>query len=233
MPLFMSLRAAVRAHVTATAASCVSVPDDRQNKTDQARLYLDLARRVLEPACRRLIAVGGLSGTGKSTIARKLAALVGARPGARVLRSDVIRKRLWGMLPETPLPAVSYEAPISCSVYSTIRRKAAAALRAGYSVIIDAVSLEEHERRSFAKVAEDAHVPFSGIWLEAAPEVLAARLGARVQDASDASIEVLRRQLSVDAGVIDWQKLNANGDEDTNTAAALKMLGMQSEQQPS
>jgi uncharacterized protein len=83
LPLFISLRAAVRAHVTATAAMCVERLDERKSLGHEAGRYLDLARMVLERRPPRLIAIGGLSGTGKSTIARMLAPSLGARPGAR------------------------------------------------------------------------------------------------------------------------------------------------------
>jgi uncharacterized protein len=222
VPLFMSLRAAVRAHVTATAANCVDAGDKRHDKTDEARRYLNLARKVLEPEYPQLIAIGGLSGTGKSTMARRLAPLVGARPGARVLRSDVIRKRLWGVSPETPLPGTAYGKQVSGSVYEIICSKAVTALRAGYSVIIDAVSLKEQERRSFVKVAEDARVAFTGIWLEATPDLMAARISVRHDDASDASVEVLRQQLACDPGFIEWQRVEVSGDEDAAFAAVLR-----------
>ena len=105
LPLFVSLRAAVRAHVTAAAASSIGSPDEFERKREEARRYLDLALTVLEPQLPRLIAIGGLSGAGKSTIAQALAPTFGTRPGARVLRSDVIRKRLWGVMPESRLPS--------------------------------------------------------------------------------------------------------------------------------
>lgn len=231
LPLFMSLRAAVRAHVTATAANCVDAGDERHDKIDEARRYLNLARKVLEPACPQLIAIGGLSGTGKSTMARRLAPLVGARPGARVLQSDVIRKRLWGVSPEIPLPDAAYGRQVSRSVYETVRSKTATALRAGYPVVIDAVSLQEQERRSFAEVAEDARVPFTGIWLEAAPDLMAARLSARHDDPSDASIEVLRQQLACDPGFIEWQRVEVSGDEDAAFAAVLRAAAFRKQEQ--
>ena len=75
----------------------------------EARRYLDLAVRLLRTRPGRLVAIGGLSGSGKSTLAAALA------PGidARVLRSDVIRKRLFGVAPETRLPASAYTAEVS------------------------------------------------------------------------------------------------------------------------
>jgi predicted kinase len=228
LPLFISLRAAVRAHVTATAANCVGAGGELERKRDEARRYLDFARRVLKPQSPRLIAIGGLSGSGKSTIARALAPTFGTRPGARVLRSDVIRKRLWGVMPESRLPSAAYAPDVSRRVYDAILERAAAALRAGYCAIIDAVSLGKEERRSFAFLAEQARVPFSGIWLGAAPEIMVARLGARHDDASDASAEVLGQQLQRDPGPIDWPQVDVGGGREASLAAVRHALGLAS-----
>ena len=98
----------------------------------------------MRPRPCRLVAIGGLRGSGKSPLGAALAPEI----GARVLRSDVIRKRLFGVAPETRLPTSAYAPKVSHRVYETLREKAAAALAAGYSVIIDAVSLKPEERQS-------------------------------------------------------------------------------------
>jgi aminoglycoside phosphotransferase family enzyme/predicted kinase len=225
LPLFLSLRAAIRAHVTATAANCYTSPDDLAREIAEARLYLDLARTVLCPQPCRLIAIGGLSGAGKSTIASKLAPLLGTRPGARVLRSDVIRKRRCGVMPEVALPSSAYGSDTSQGVYETICSKAAVALQARYTVIIDAVALHEEERRSFAAVAEEARVPFLGIWLDAPAETMASRLRSRRNDASDATPEILQLQRRRDPGRIDWQRIDVGGHLDVSFDAVRRVLG--------
>jgi predicted kinase len=188
----------------------------------EARSYLKLAAQFLRPRSCRLIAIGGLSGTGKSTLAAALAPSL----GARVLRSDVTRKRLFGVAPETRLPTNAYTAQVSCRVYQTLYRQAANALAAGYSVIVDAVSLKLSERQSFVKVAEAAGVPFAGIWLEAPPTTLDRRLRARHHDASDASPEVLVQQLQKDPGPIDWVRIDAGAGPEECLAAARRALGL-------
>jgi hypothetical protein len=188
----------------------------------EARSYLDLAARLLRPRPCRLIAIGGLSGSGKSTLAAALA----ARIGARVLRSDVIRKRLFGVAPETRLPASAYAPEVSRGVYQALRQKAVVALAAGYSVIIDAVSLKPEERQSFAAIAKAASVPFSGLWLAAPATTMEMRLRARRHDASDASPEVLARQLQQDAGPIDWASIDAGSGPETCLAAARRALAL-------
>jgi hypothetical protein len=222
MPLFLSLRAAIRAHVTATAIDHAPHPDRKPEMAAEARSYLDLAARLLRPRPCRLIAIGGLSGSGKSTLAAALA----ARIGARVLRSDVIRKRLFGVAPETRLPASAYAPEVSRGVYQALRQKAVVALAAGYSVIIDAVSLKPEERQSFAAITKAASVPFSGLWLAAPATTMEMRLRARRHDASDASPEVLARQLQQDAGPIDWASIDAGSGPEACLAAALRALAL-------
>ena len=228
LPLFISLRAAVRAHVLATTAYCGEAKPAFRNAAEDARRYLDLACAVLVPQPPRLVAIGGLSGTGKSTIAQALAPAMGARPGARVLRSDVVRKRLWSVMPEARLPADAYKSDVSQRVYEVIRAKAAVALRAGYSVIIDAVSLREDERAAFAAVATAAGVPFHGVWLEAPVATMTARLEERRGDASDAGPDVLRQQLDQDPGRIDWVHVDIGADGENGLAAVRRALNQRS-----
>ncbi|MGE4481886.1 AAA family ATPase [Acidocella sp.] len=200
LPLFISLRAAIRAHV------CVA-----QGKGAEGEAYLALARRALRPGVPGLLAVGGFSGSGKSTLAAALAPHLAPMPGARVLRSDVIRKQLAGVAPETRLPDSAYTKDASAKVYDTLLIRAGEALRAGYGVILDAAFLEETQRRAAADLAARAGVAFQGFWLDAPSEVLEARLAARRGDASDADVEVLRAQLRAARPVEDWARLNAAG----------------------
>ena len=224
MPLFLSLRAVIRAHVGATMAEHGWGLGDPAAAFAEARRYLDEAEAALVPVPPRLVAVGGLSGSGKSALAAGLAPELGGRPGARVLRSDVLRKLRFGAEPESKLPPEAYTAEVNALVYRDLCARAALALRAGYSCVIDAVALREDERGSFAAVAAAAGVPFTGLWLEAPAETMLARLGARRGDASDASREVLDQQLVCDPGALDWTRIDAGGDADATLAAARRAL---------
>jgi aminoglycoside phosphotransferase family enzyme/predicted kinase len=223
--LFASLRAAVRAHVKATAAGIQPDPALRRAEIDQAQSYLGLAGRLLRRASPRLIAVGGLSGTGKSTLAASLAPAIGTFPGARVLRSDVRRKRLLGIPLEERCSAAGYTEAVTSIVYGQMRRLAAEALAVGHSVILDAVAADPAERKSFADTALAAGVPFTGLWLEASPPLLDQRIRNRRNDVSDATPDVLRQQLGWNIGRLDWTTISTDGDLQTALAAASCVVG--------
>jgi aminoglycoside phosphotransferase family enzyme len=139
LPLFLSCRAAVRAKTSATAAELQNELPRRNELHGTAREYLAMAEQLLHPPSPSLIAIGGLSGSGKSTLALGLAPLVGAVPGAVVLRSDETRKRLCGVPPLEPLAPEGYSPQMSARVYATLAERAALTLRGGHSAIVDAV----------------------------------------------------------------------------------------------
>jgi len=210
LPLFLSLRAAIRAHTGAVAAASQTEPAEAATLRGEIACYLDQALAFLAPARPVLIAVGGLSGTGKSTLAYALAPELGRAPGARVLRSDVVRKRLVGVAPETRLDAAGYTPETTERVYAGLRAEAGAAIASGQAVVVDAVFLREEERNAVAGGARAAGVSFLGLWLEAPRDVLERRIEARRDDASDATLAVLRLQQRRGAGQIDWLRLDAS-----------------------
>ena len=195
LPLFMSMRASVRAHVTA-----------HNGDLEAARAYAEAALRHLSWPKPELRAVGGLSGSGKSTYARRIAPELGRPPGAVILRSDEIRKRLWGRKPTEPLPQEAYAAGEAERVYGTLMREAGLVLKAGRPVILDAVFLKLEEREAAEAAAIEAGVAFEGVWLDVPTEVMRGRLATRAGDASDADVEVLDRQLQRDPGEIRWKR---------------------------
>jgi predicted kinase len=221
LPLFMSVRAAVRAHVLASQNQHnPSMPAARD-----ARSYLLLAGALLRSHQPCLVAIGGLSGVGKSTIAQALAPDFRPAPGARVIRSDVLRKRLFDMAPETRLPPSAYETATTERVYASMHDQAKASLAAGYTVIVDATFLRTEERERIAACAELGGVPFIGLWLQAPSDVLAARIGARSHDASDADMVVLQQQLKADMGAIGWHRIDATRDIAESVAISRAMIG--------
>lgn len=207
LPLFLSLRAAVRAKVLAAALRLGG--SAAAAEAAEARRYLDLALAALDPAPARLVAVGGLSGTGKTRLAEGLAPGLGPAPGAVVLRSDVLRKRLCGVADTGRLPAEGYAPAMTGRVYDELYRRAAAVLAAGHAAVADAVNARPDERRRLEAVAAAAGVRFDGLWLEAPLATRAERVTDRRNDASDADADVVERQESYDLGTIGWARLDS------------------------
>lgn len=232
LPLFLSVRAAVRAHVAAPAARQQADEGARARLLEEARRYLFHAIDLLRPQPACLIAVGGLSGSGKSSVAYGLAPGLGRAPGARVVRSDVIRKRLFDVALTQRLPDAAYGDDVTERVYQRMREEAAAALRAGCCVIADAIHAHLAEREAIVAVARAARVPFIGLWLAAPAKTLAPRIDDRRGDASDATVEVLQRQLTYDVGTMDWQQIDAGGTLDAVILAARAAIGRAIPDQP-
>lgn len=219
LPLLMSVRAAIRAKV---AIAALKVQTDA---AAEAKAYLDLATSLLRPSRPRLIALGGLSGSGKSTIGASLAGDFAPAPGARHIRSDVVRKSLMKVAPETRLPASAYTHAVGEEVYRRVRAQAAASLAAGYCAIVDATFMDEGERAAIAAVAARAGVPFDALWLTAPDAVLLDRVAKRRGDASDADRAVLMQQLHAPLGAMTWQRVDVSGDAARALAAARRALG--------
>ena len=149
-----------------------------------------------------VLTIMGPSGSGKSTMARRLA----PKYGGVILRSDEIRKRLWGCAPLQALPREAYHPDQSARVYGQMLHEALLTLKAGRSVVLDGVFLRGPERDAVRALAKRVGAEFEGLWLEASPTVLSARIRARSHDASDADQSVLAAQLSQDPGDIDWYR---------------------------
>lgn len=225
LPLFLACRAAVRAK-TSLAAAALSPDQSRVSELhERARQYLDLANRFITRAPARVIAIGGYSGTGKSTLARRLAAHVGTPPGAVVLRTDEIRKQIFAAGAESPLPGWAYTPAARHVAYVGIRRQARRALEAGYSVIADGVFAEMSERRAIHNLARGQEVPFAGLWLQADAAVLEQRIVERRGDVSDATLDVLHRQLRSPLRHLRWHVIDAGGSADDTERLARQALG--------
>lgn len=248
LPLLKAVRATIRAKVGALAvqATADAAPPEAQSpgarsppagqgrgeaepqqqppadpRLAEARAYLDLALGYLAASpAPRVVAVGGLSGTGKSTVARALA----ARHGAVILRSDGIRKGLHGV-PETQrLPAGAYTLAAAERVYGEVLFRAALVLGAGLPVVVDAAHLRAAERDAVEVLAQALGCSFDGLWLEAPPAVLRARVAARRGDVSDADAAVVTIQLGRDPGPIAWTSIAADGPPEHTAELAVDAL---------
>src|SRR5690606_21898199 len=136
----------------------------------------------------------------KSWQARRLAPGIGPAPGAVILRTDEIRKRLMGAGPREALPPKAYGPDTHARVYAAMFETASALPKAGRGVVLDATFMEPDQRAQAEACARAAGVAFDGIWLEAPMAVLEARVAGRAGDASDAGRETLRDQARRDLG---------------------------------
>lgn len=209
LPFFMAVRAAVRAHVTATQVE--EGADAAAGLVAEARSYFDLALTLLAKKPARLIAIGGLSGSGKTTVAEALAAHVGVPPGARIVESDRIRKTMHGVPVETRLPVAAYRPEVSEKVYREMAWRTGLILAQGGAVVADAVFDRKPNRDLIQKAATEADAPFLGVWLDADATVLWQRVAARQDGPSDATVDVLARQLERKAAKTGWRKIDASG----------------------
>ncbi|GAB6054427.1 bifunctional aminoglycoside phosphotransferase/ATP-binding protein [Magnetospira thiophila] len=226
LPLFMSVRAAIRAHVGGAALATLEDAAQRDALIADSRRYLDSARAYLEPPSPRLVAVGGLSGSGKSRLARELAPELDRGPGALVVRTDVLRKRLCGVSLFERLPPEAYSPEMTERTYQALWEEVAQALAGGRSVVADAVFSKPRERQRAEQLAAAAGVPFAGLWLSAAPEIMAARIVKRTHNASDATPEVLNRQLTYDLGEMTWSEIDSGGPREATLSAGRARLGL-------
>lgn len=207
LPFLMAVRAAVRAHVIATQIEEGSDPSGSLRA--EARSYFDLAAELLRDHPPRLIAIGGLSGSGKTTVAEALAAHVGAPPGARIVESDRIRKALHGVPAETRLPDKAYRPEVSERVYKEMAWRAGLILSEGRTVVADAVFDRPADRARIERAAIERRTPFLGVWLDVSPDVMWHRVDRRRTGPSDATVDILSRQLKRDPGNITWHRLDA------------------------
>ena len=176
--------------------------------------YLRLAEQLREPGRPAVIAMSGLSGSGKSTVAQCLAECLG---GVRV-RSDVERKRLFGLAPDAASRGDIYTAEANRRTYVRLAECARSIVGAHVPVVIDAAALRRDERRAFRVVAEQLGVASALVLCEAPVEVLRARVASRAAsggDASEADLAVLERQIG-------WQE---GLDEDERVAAHVIATG--------
>jgi predicted kinase len=221
LPLFLSMRAAIRANVLFTKRRLS--PGDAHDASE-ANAYFHQALRHLEPARPSLIAVGGKSGTGKTVLAREAAALIAPLPGAVVLRSDVIRKQLFGADPLTALPSSAYEPHVTDRVYGMLIDRARQVIDEGFSVIIDAAFLREAERNQLSTEVRGMNTDFHPVFLTADLATRLDRIGARERDASDATGAVASDQESYELGRLDWPTVDASGSPEQTLERSKALL---------
>ncbi|MFL6792138.1 MAG: AAA family ATPase [Bradyrhizobium sp.] len=222
LPLFLSMRAAIRAHVLFTkseqsAKGAAAWPE--------AKRYFDLAGRLIMPKPPLLVAVGGLSGTGKSVLARGLAGMIEPPPGGVIVRSDVVRKHLFDVSETTALPEQAYQADTSARVYEALYDAAQRIVAQGLSAVIDASFMHEKQRVAIHRLAHKHNTRFVGLFLTADLATRLARIEHRQTDASDATREVALKQEATAIGAMDWHVIDASGTPDDTLQQGIIHLG--------
>jgi len=212
LPLFLSVRAAIRAMVLLQTDQ---VTGHTGTSTVEARQYLTQAVGYLDSPAPVLVALGGMSGTGKTVLARDLAPGLGPCPGAVHLRTDTERK--------AGAAQVDYAPASRSAIYDRMFDRAANLLAAGRSVILDGTFLDEAQRSAAKALAQRSGVGFWGLWLTAPLPVLVDRVTSRQGDASDADADVVRAQAGLtpaDPQQPSWSIIDASGTpQHTSTAA--------------
>jgi uncharacterized protein len=197
---YMVYRALVRAKVATIRSKQPAISNlDQQSALDDCKSHIELAHRFSQSEQRCLWITHGVSGSGKSTLSE----LVVQRWGAIRLRSDVQRKRLFGLSryerPNDKLKQELYSQSAGAATYGQLYRLARAILQAGYSTIVDATFLKHSERLQFENLAASESVRFAIVNCRADVQTLRQRIAARTarnDDASDADVTVLESQLT-------------------------------------
>lgn len=211
LPLFMALRAAVRVAVLVEAGDLAS-----------AQTYRALGIELLRNRPPRLVAVGGLSGSGKTTLARRLAGELSGVCGARLLRTDVVRKMAAHAGRLHRLGGDSYRPSARADIYRQLAEQATQALGAGVSVVADGTFREAVARSSIAAAAGD--FPFAGLWLAASLPVRLRRIEARKGDESDVTAAIAAGQDDPADLEAAWSLLDADRELEALAGSAHAIL---------
>jgi predicted kinase len=192
LAFFAGYRAQVRAKVSLTRASQLDGAEAARKLTRAMGLLRVGERHQWSARTPLVIAVAGLSASGKSTLARRLA----STSGYPQLNSDVIRKQRGGLPPTARAPVALYDDAVDQAVYSELGRRARQDARHG--VITDATFRRRADRDAFREALGDG-IPVLVVECSAPAHVLESRARAREGDpnrVSDAGVEIVRRQLN-------------------------------------
>lgn len=224
MSLYQSVRAMRRAHVWAKKTTILKGISRRQ-AIREARGYFDLACHFMTPFHPILIACGGLSGSGKSRVAREIGGLMNPAPGAVIVRDDIVRKQILGLKPEQTLDPTYATPAFEKVVYDVLRQQARAALAQGSCVIIDALFYNSVEREAAKFLSKEANVPFVGLWMEAPLEERTRRVEKRLRNPSDVRRECeLVSQLNLKTGRITWHRISTAGAKEETIRQVVRIL---------
>jgi len=195
--LYQVYRALVRAKVAGLRSAQLAEHSGEEEKATCELLgYLELAHRLTTGTTPALILMHGVSGTGKTTVSTEIIKAIAAIR----IRSDVERKRLFGegLGPKENVPEAGlYQSNMTVRTYEQLRNLAKTLLEAGFSVVVDATFLQQQQRALFRRLAQEQGCAWCVVDVFAPEAVLAERIEQRSRDghdASDATVEVMKRQ---------------------------------------
>ena len=224
LPLYQSMRAATRAGVCAKK-SLLLTGHDKETAIQNARKYFNLACHFLISNHPVLIACGGLSGSGKSRIAREIGGKMNPAPGAVILRDDIVKKQMRGCALDQHLDDTPDSPAYEQVVYDLLRQQARTALSIGSCVIVDALFYNQSEREAIEKLAQEMNIPFIGIWVDAPIDVRTERVMTRKRNPSDIRNRTeLEQQLHLEIGTMTWEQINSDCPREKTIQTALDIL---------
>ena len=172
-----------------------------------------------------LVFCGGLSGSGKSRVAREIAWQFPCPFSAIVIRDDIVRKQLTGVAFDVELDETYYTNEMEKKVYKEMRRQAKQALNAGYPVIMDALFYDPKERHLAEDLAKRMGLRSVGFWMEAPLKIRAKRVQERLNNPSDIKTkEALQKQEKQDLGDISWHYIRTDGEKDETIRKVMKVV---------
>ncbi len=222
--LYQSMRAAERAAVCAKR-SVMLQGQEKKDAVEKAQIYFKMACHFMTSYPPVLIACGGLSGSGKSRVAREIGGYLNPAPGAVILRDDIVKKQINGCPIDQHFDK-AFDTPIvEKVVYDVLRQEAKIALSSGCAVIVDALFYDENERRMIEELAQDLGVTFVSLWMDAPFEVRLGRVESRKRNPSDVRTqEDLEKQLTLETGIVTWPKIITNKSREETLQDALEIL---------
>lgn len=230
LTFYQSYRAMVRAKVSALQLNQLEQASELKTKLNKdLEAFLHLAKGYTQTISPKLFMTYGTSGSGKTLYSEKLLKEI---DGAIRLRSDVIRKQLFSLAPNEPSAPHHHEKLYSQETTQTVYHKlvdiAKALLSHDHTVIIDATCLKAWQRELFIDLAKTLNVPWEILAFKAEPEILKQRIQLRLmhhKDASDASIEILNKQLSTLEPLSEFENAKATWISSGEVDALIELKG--------
>jgi predicted kinase len=167
------------------------------------------------------IAIGGLTGSGKTTLARELAAVL---PDTICMDSDETRKELFGIPRTQKLPPEAYEPEFTQRLIEDMDGRIKAHLQNGKNVIVSMLMTMDAARTREEALAASVGADFQGLWLKADFNTMFDRVAVRTGDASDAGTAMVEQQTQWDYGTISWPVIDANQSKEDVVKQALDIL---------